>query len=76
MKLYDVYNFLGTLIAILFGLGSLTYYTIAAYREQRKAQLDKEQSIKMNGILGANGSSGNGHSDYKEQAGLLRTNSG
>ena len=32
MKLYDVYNFLGTMVSLIFGLGSLIYYTLLAFR--------------------------------------------
>ena len=80
LKVYDFYNLFGTLIPILFGFGTFTYYTVMSYRDSKRAlnepnahELDLSKSM-VDPTAQAGGNASSCNSDGKEQANTNRNN--
>ena len=61
MKLYSIYSFLGTLIAIVLGFGSLAYHTLVQFRDQKKSQRELNKNSSGSGNSGIKNKSSTEH---------------
>ena len=74
LKVYYFFNLFGTLIAILFGFGTFTYYTVMSYRDSKRAKSELDISKSMDPTAQAGGNASSCNSDWKEQANNNRNN--